>query len=374
MTLRFEVEDSGIGISAEQQALLFRPFMQADLSTSRHYGGSGLGLAICRELVLLMGGRIGVDSEPGRGSRFWFEVPLGHGPDHGAADSVLTATAAVVPPLRVLVAEDVAVNRDLLETGPEPCRPSGEPGDQRCRSRGDGVPAALRRRADGRADAGAGRHRGHPPDPRPAPPVGTVPILALTASLMEAERRHCLAAGMNRVLGKPIVWPELLGALAGLAPSVPSGEPPPEARPVMGTATDLTSPAVPVSVAGVPVPDLDQEMIAGMTRQLPPAVTARLLRQGLDGASRSCAELQEALGDPVRLQREAHRLRGTAGSFGLARLSALAGSIEDRATRGLDVADLVGELVQAAAAARTALDAYDLGSGAYSGAHEPATT
>ncbi|HYM86848.1 MAG TPA: ATP-binding protein [Pseudoxanthomonas sp.] len=74
--LRFEVRDTGIGIDAEAQTRLFNSFSQADASTTRLYGGTGLGLAICKRIIDLMGGRIGVNSEPGRGSAFWFEVPL----------------------------------------------------------------------------------------------------------------------------------------------------------------------------------------------------------------------------------------------------------------------------------------------------------
>ncbi|HEY9107148.1 MAG TPA: two-component regulator propeller domain-containing protein, partial [Roseateles sp.] len=111
VTLRFEVRDTGIGIAPEEVARLFQPFTQADASTSRRYGGSGLGLAICRHLVESMGGEIGVDSEPGRGSCFHFTLPLGLQPDAAPAPQ-----DAGLQGMRVLVVDDHPAARELLRT------------------------------------------------------------------------------------------------------------------------------------------------------------------------------------------------------------------------------------------------------------------
>ncbi|MEP7299104.1 MAG: response regulator, partial [Burkholderiales bacterium] len=110
--LRFEVRDTGIGISGEQQQRLFQPFSQADSSTSRRYGGTGLGLAISSHLVRMMGGEIGLESAPGQGSRFHFTSRFGHRPQTRTADE--PGRTERLHGLRVLVVDDNEVARELI--------------------------------------------------------------------------------------------------------------------------------------------------------------------------------------------------------------------------------------------------------------------
>ena len=109
--LRVEVRDTGPGIPAAAHARIFSPFTQADDSTTRRYGGTGLGLAICKRIVDLMGGRIGVDSEPGQGALFWFEIPLPVAPGKAAEHPAIPVDFGR---FRALVVDDNATNRKLL--------------------------------------------------------------------------------------------------------------------------------------------------------------------------------------------------------------------------------------------------------------------
>ena len=203
--LEFSVTDSGIGLSDEQISKLFQPFQQADASTTRRFGGTGLGLAICRELVELMGGRIGVRSQPGKGACFWFRVVLPGvaAPSTKAAENSRQTLAGV----KVLVAEDNPVNAMVIKgllgrLGIEPAfAENGAEALAWFQAHGSGIDAVLMDCEMPEMDGFTAsrkireweRARGRAP----------VPILALTAHSLGDFQEKCQACGMDRYLMKP---------------------------------------------------------------------------------------------------------------------------------------------------------------------------
>ncbi|MGE0716053.1 MAG: ATP-binding protein [Alphaproteobacteria bacterium] len=216
--LRLQVADTGVGIPADRRDRLFRPFMQADSSTTRRYGGSGLGLVICQRLADMMGGTISFESEEGKGSAFRVELPLAV----AAAAARRPNDRAVAPrlaKLSVLVAEDSPLNQELMR---EILQAAGH----RVAIAEDGaeaVRAATAERFDvilmdvrmpGMDGVEAARTiRGL------SGPQASVPIVGLTADATDSQRQECLAAGMDAVLVKPVDFARFWQTLATLVAS-----------------------------------------------------------------------------------------------------------------------------------------------------------
>jgi len=219
--LRFEVRDSGIGMTIEQQRQLFQPFTQADASTSRRYGGTGLGLAICRRLVALMDGDIHVDSEPGVGSRFSFTARLGLQParagdvetGHRSLPDALQSQQARLRGARILLVEDNPINQELardLLSRVGIVVTIAEDGQQAIDILGtqsfDGVLMDCQMPVLDGYEATAILRR--------EPTLRGLPIIAMTANAMVGDRDKALAAGMDDHIGKPIKVAEMFATLS----------------------------------------------------------------------------------------------------------------------------------------------------------------
>jgi PAS domain S-box-containing protein len=258
--VRIEVEDTGPGISAATLARLFKPFTQADVSTTRRFGGTGLGLSICQELATLMGGRVGADSREGQGSVFWVELPLPRlarapAAAPGLQDDPPDSRLHSAPPpednrslagLRVLIAEDNTVNMmiavatlerwglDVVQAldgheavaAVQRAAAAGRPFDavlmdvQMPVMGGHEATRALRE-LEARGTLQHLLAAANPAALQPAPRRPPLPIIALTAAALVTERDDALAAGMNDFLTKPIDADKLQAALRRWCTLVP---------------------------------------------------------------------------------------------------------------------------------------------------------
>jgi len=222
--LRFRVRDTGIGVPADRLGEIFQSFTQVDASTTRNYGGTGLGLTISQQLAALLGGEIGVTSEEGRGSEFWFTARLRRQAPQATAGAQTAAAAGLVHafgPSRILLAEDNAVNQelalallegwglsaDVAHDGREALEAlRNKPYDlvlmdiQMPNLDGLEATAALRRPESGVLDC-------------------RVPVVAMTAHAMAQDRQRCLDAGMDDYLTKPIEPEVLLEVLRRFLPA-----------------------------------------------------------------------------------------------------------------------------------------------------------
>ncbi|MBJ6109025.1 response regulator [Hymenobacter sp. BT523] len=324
--IRFAVRDTGIGIPADKLGAIFEDFSQANTSTTREFGGTGLGLSIARNLVQLHGGQLGVTSEEGQGSEFFFELPY-EVADASAAqpDAHAGPLAPFEPALRVLVAEDNALNqmvaRKTLEAwnvqvviaengrlAVETAAAAAQPFDAVLMDvqmpEMDGYEASRRLRAL-------------------FPDAQQLPIIGLTASVLPEDRVLALAAGMNDTLAKPFEPAVLYARLAHFTGrgAGPAGE-----RPGRREGNDAS--AAPAAFKIKPDWHLLEELAGG---------NEGFLRQ-IVGTFLTEAPALEALlaaacpHDPAALASTAHKLKGQVAYFGVPVLHAQLDELE-RAAR-----------------------------------------
>ena len=325
--LGFSVTDTGIGIPPEAQDKLFTEFTQVDSSISRRFGGSGLGLAISRRLVARMGGGIAVDSAPGRGSTFRFDILLrDHPVEPPAAPAAAPAgeTGAKRRSLRVLVAEDNPTNRLVVSRMLERM-------GHRATAVVDGTEAVAAVRTqpfdlvlmdvmmpemDGLAATAAIR--------RLPGPVALVPIIGLTANALRSDEVACLAAGMDHFATKPISADRLAQAIAKVLHD----------RGGAGQA-----PARAASSAAAPpaeLPAFDRSVLDGLAGDIGAGPAAEMVRLFAVTAPQQVRDMRDHAGSGriTDLVRQAHSLANTARNMGLARLVRAAAALEDEAALG----------------------------------------
>ena len=359
-SVRFEVADTGVGMTDAEQAKLFQPFVQADVSTTRRFGGTGLGLTISRQFARLLGGDITVRSRPGGGSTFAAVVRVGPvlardlvdglteagvpNPTPNAADGAGEDLAGA----RVLLAEDGLDNREILTAY---LRAAGATVEWAEDGR-SAVAAALAAPDAGRPftavlmDMQMPVLDGYGATSELRRSGYTGPIIALTAHAMASDRAKCLAAGCDDYLTKPVDRQTLTcavarhmapgaGAVVGVAatasPAPPTGQRPtdsmmPDGPPPPAAGSD-PRPVIRSTLAGLPAL---ASVIAGFVGRL--ADAAEELRALADA------------GDAALLARAAHKLRGAGGSYGFAQLSVAAAALEDLLKAGDAVAAVAEEV------------------------------
>jgi signal transduction histidine kinase/AmiR/NasT family two-component response regulator len=232
--IRIEVSDTGIGISEEQQRRLFNPFQQADSSTSRNFGGTGLGLAISKRIVEMMHGEIRINSELGKGSTFAFVIKM----KEGNAGAFAIEDSQALPQnaenafkgRRILLAEDVEINREIVLTLLEPmgieidCAENGEEAVRMYTAAPDkysmifmdvqmpvmdGYETTRKIRRWEQERKSSARFLRETPEQLPELPRG-IPIIAMTANVFREDIEQCLSAGMDGHVGKPLDLHEVM--------------------------------------------------------------------------------------------------------------------------------------------------------------------
>ena len=309
--LRFEVRDTGIGLDAETQAKLFAPFTQADGSTTRRFGGTGLGLSICKRLVELMGGHIGVESQPGVGSTFWFELDLGRGFPAIATEPAgggLSRSGPRLAGARILVADDSQINLDVIDRflqreGAIPALVSdGQQALHRLERDPQGFDAVLMDMQMPVLDGFEATRR-----IREQLGLTELPVIAFSAGVLREEQRLMFDAGVSDFVPKPVDMDLLAAVLARWI--APAG--PPAARD--------EDPRAPSRHPSEDFPDLrgiDRER-ARRQFEGDPEFFLAVLGQFASGARGQADAIAACLdqGDHPAAARALHQLKGSAGSI-----------------------------------------------------------
>jgi len=332
---RFAVRDTGIGLTEEQIGKLFQSFSQADTSTSRKYGGTGLGLAISKKLATLMGGDVGVESEYGKGSTFWFTARLGKGTAKARQEggeqqaSMLMENLKTIQGACILVAEDNEFNQqiamELLTDGgfKVDIAENGQRSVEMVHKHlydivlmdmqmpvMDGLTATREIRKDER--------------------FKDLPILAMTANVMDTDIQKCREAGMWDHIGKPIDPDELFAKLLKWVKPRQSEEiQETAAAPVKETEAKKEKPT-PVKQDDLPdIPGLDTGL--GLKRVMgKQAFYLDMLKKYIDNQGDAPAQIRQSLDadDYATAERQAHTAKGVSGNIGATELQGMAAVLE----------------------------------------------
>ncbi|ENO81770.1 Multi-sensor hybrid histidine kinase (modular protein) [Thauera sp. 27] len=337
--LRFEVEDTGPGFTAETRQRLFRPFEQGDTSTTRRYGGTGLGLAITRHLAELMGGEVGADSVPGQGSVFWFTARLKRGQGEHPPESVAVPNAKAM--LRtayagasILLVEDNPVNREvalaLLHS-------AGLLAD----TAADGVEAIAKAERQSfdlvLMDMQMPRMNGldSTREIRKLPGWAEVPIIAMSANAFAEDKQACLQAGMNDFVAKPAepatLYSVILKWLGKHASGTPGRSPasPRDGQAAMSPSDREAAGGCLERLSLLPKMSLERSLTTLDGRQ---DTYLDLLVMFAETGTRKTAKLRASIGagDDTGTRFLAHAIKGSAANVGAMQIASDAAVLEQR--------------------------------------------